>query len=206
MKSDIKPFGIPILQVCQFPPMISDSEEPIQSPITDSIKSLSPDRWQRTFCEKHSKGRTAPRLLILCQSAIRAAEIYDQLKFTIFNGQVERKAIVIEKTKVNPAAKTVSEVRVAKLFGKHFKVEEQLEFLNKTPVSIAVGTPGRIQQIFEADSNLLQKLEWLVFDAQLNSKGFTIFETFDTSKPLFEFLFKTCEPILSSGKLKVCLY
>jgi protein CMS1 len=36
---------------------------------------------------------------------------------------------------------------VAKLFAKHFKLEEHVKFLKKTKVGLAVGTPGRIGKL-----------------------------------------------------------
>jgi len=36
---------------------------------------------------------------------------------------------------------------VAKLFAKHFKVEEHVRYLNSTKVGVAVGTPGRIGKL-----------------------------------------------------------
>ena len=40
------------------------------------------------------------------------------------------------------------DIDVAKLFSKHFKLSEHIEYLNKTKVSVAVGTPGRIGKLF----------------------------------------------------------
>jgi len=36
---------------------------------------------------------------------------------------------------------------VAKLFAKHFKLEDHVTYLGKTKVGVAVGTPGRIGQL-----------------------------------------------------------
>lgn len=40
------------------------------------------------------------------------------------------------------------EIDIAKLFSKHFKLDEHVEYLNKTKVGIAVGVPGRIGKLF----------------------------------------------------------
>lgn len=40
------------------------------------------------------------------------------------------------------------DIDVAKLFSKHFKLQEHIEYLQKTKVGIAVGTPGRIGKLF----------------------------------------------------------
>ena len=195
----LTPTDIPTSQIIQFAP------GPSQPPILDALKSLAADRWERIFCQKHTKGRTVPRVVVLSLSAVRAAELFDQLKFTLFNGQQEGSSTAGQK-RVKAGQHAVSEVRVAKLFGKHFKLEDQVKFLASTPVSVAVGTPNRVQQIFDADPKFLQKLEWVILDVQTNAKGFMIFDAIETSKPVFEFLFKTCQPSLSSGKLKIALY
>lgn len=39
------------------------------------------------------------------------------------------------------------EIDVAKLFSKHFKLAEHAEYLDKTKVGIAVGTPNRIGKL-----------------------------------------------------------
>lgn len=44
----------------------------------------------------------------------------------------------------------VKDIDVAKLFAKHFKLAEHVEYLQKTKVGIAVGTPGRIGKLLEA--------------------------------------------------------
>ena len=38
---------------------------------------------------------------------------------------------------------------VAKLFAKHFKLEEHVAYLKKTKVGAAVGTPGRLGKLLE---------------------------------------------------------
>jgi len=38
---------------------------------------------------------------------------------------------------------------VAKLFAKHFKVADQVKYLQKTRVAVAVGTPGRVAKLLE---------------------------------------------------------
>lgn len=65
--------------------------------------------------------------------------------------------------------------KVAKLFAKHFKIEEQIEFLERTPVHIGVGTPNRILALVEQGHLKLDKLELVVVDTERNAKRFDIF-------------------------------
>lgn len=44
---------------------------------------------------------------------------------------------------------------VAKLFAKHFKVEEQVQHLRKTSIGAAVGTPGRLGKLLNDTGGLL---------------------------------------------------
>ena len=44
---------------------------------------------------------------------------------------------------------------VAKLFAKHFKLEDHVAYLRKTKVGVAVGTPGRIGKLLCATSAYL---------------------------------------------------
>ncbi|BEJ16878.1 hypothetical protein CspHIS471_0602790 [Cutaneotrichosporon sp. HIS471] len=64
-----------------------------------------------------------PRVLILSLSGIRCADIVRAVRGVPRNGEV------------------------AKLFAKHFKLAEQVKYLAKTRVSIAVGTPARVAKL-----------------------------------------------------------
>lgn len=44
---------------------------------------------------------------------------------------------------------------VAKLFAKHFKLEEHVTYLKRTKVGVAVGTPGRIGKLLCETGELL---------------------------------------------------
>lgn len=39
--------------------------------------------------------------------------------------------------------------KVAKLFAKHFKIEQQIQYLQEKPLHIGVGTPNRIRVLTE---------------------------------------------------------
>ena len=60
--------------------------------------------------------------------------------------------------------------RVAKLFAKHFKVEEQSKDLQSRCVNIATGTPHRMRKLVQLNSLQLGRLKLLILDAALDAK------------------------------------
>lgn len=77
---------------------------------------------------KRKSGR--PVVIIVTSSGIRAAEITRSL-------EEYREGCTI-----------------AKLFAKHFKIEEQAQFLKNMPVNIAVGNPNRLCKLLEAKGKI----------------------------------------------------
>ncbi|KAI0237083.1 Protein cms1, partial [Massospora cicadina] len=67
----------------------------------------------------------SPIILVITPSAIRAVSVARGAKEACMN------------------------LKVAKLFAKHLKVDEQIDFLNKSDVSLGVGTPNRIIKLVE---------------------------------------------------------
>lgn len=59
---------------------------------------------------------------------------------------------------------------MAKLFAKHFKIEEQSKDLQSRCVNIATGTPHRLSKLVECGSLRLDRLKLLVLDAALDAK------------------------------------
>ncbi|KAG5457730.1 MAG: U3-containing 90S pre-ribosomal complex subunit-domain containing protein [Olpidium bornovanus] len=66
-----------------------------------------------------------PVVLVVCTSAIRAANLVKALDDFRKN------------------------CTVAKLFAKHMKIDDQVNFLKSSPVNIAVGNPNRLIKLFE---------------------------------------------------------
>jgi protein CMS1 len=69
----------------------------------------------------------APTLLFVTGAALRAADVTRVLRSKKLRGE--------------------KGADVAKLFAKHFKLKEQVTFLQKNKVGSAVGTPGRIGKL-----------------------------------------------------------
>ncbi|KAI1392551.1 U3-containing 90S pre-ribosomal complex subunit-domain containing protein [Hypoxylon trugodes] len=81
---------------------------------------------------------------------------------------------------------------VAKLFAKHIKIEESVQFLEKHRTGIAVGTPVRLSDLVEKSSLKLDKLERLVVDAShIDQKKRGVMDMKETMLPLARWLART---------------
>ena len=122
------------------------------------LDKLYEEKDQPLFVKSHSK----VKVLIVCSAALRCLEIIKELK-------------------------SVPKLKIAKLFAKHMKVEEQIRALKKSPFLLAVGTPARILKILEEDDQCipLDKLEYLIIDGNFkNKKSMTIYDLLDTQMDL----------------------
>ena len=123
---------------------------------------------------------------------------------------------------------------VAKLFAKHFSVEEQVQMLKGAVkgsggggggkkrsdrcYSIAVGTPGRLLTLLQHGRNeqgsdglgalRLNHTQVVVFDTHEDSKGFNVCTLKDTSRDLMDFMKEGVVPQLERKKsdLKIALF
>ena len=80
-----------------------------------------------TRLQQRTKSSGAPTLLFLTGAALRVAEVTRVLRNKTLQGE--------------------KGAGVAKLFAKHFKLEEHVGYLKKTKVGSAVGTPGRVGKL-----------------------------------------------------------
>ncbi|KAL2023506.1 hypothetical protein VTK56DRAFT_2114 [Thermocarpiscus australiensis] len=80
-------------------------------------------------------------------------------------------------------------IPVAKLFAKHFKLEEQVSFLKKSRTGIAVGTPQRLIDLIETNALCLENLKRIVIDAShIDQKKRGIADMRETMMPLAKLL------------------
>ncbi|MCJ1469929.1 hypothetical protein MMC07_008573 [Pseudocyphellaria aurata] len=123
----------------------------------------------------------APHTLVIVSAALRAANV----------------ARALRKFQAKDAA-------VAKLFAKHIKLKDAVEFVKKTRIGIGVGTPSRIFDLFNAGKpdpthNIIysqqsgalcfEKLERVVVDcSHIDVKKRCIFDMRETQKPLLQLL------------------
>ncbi|BFZ09828.1 hypothetical protein BsWGS_12867 [Bradybaena similaris] len=99
----------------------------------------------------HMKKNGSPILLIVTSSAIRAVELNRQIK-EFLDGKCKSK--------------------VAKLFAKHMKIEDQKKFLLKTNFQVGIGTPSRLlllikQGVLQLESLIAVVLDWNWRDTKL---------------------------------------
>ncbi|KAG5437664.1 hypothetical protein PCANB_000701 [Pneumocystis canis] len=63
------------------------------------------------------------------------------------------------------AALRVADItRVAKLFAKHNKLKDHINYLAHTRLTIAVGTPGRIMDLIDNEALKVNFLKWIILD------------------------------------------
>eukprot|EP00040_Diaphanoeca_grandis_P023400 m.127219 g.127219 ORF g.127219 m.127219 type:complete len:288 (+) comp29256_c2_seq2:1-864(+) len=130
------------------------------------------------------KKNGAPRVVIVCQSAIRCVEVCRML------GDL----------KIG---------KIGKLFGKHKQQSQQAYFLKNTSFSCAIGTPSRIGKLVADGSLNLKHCCRCVFDATYeDSKQRTLFEQPDVRRDLLgllrEHLIKLVKA--SDGDMKLAIF
>ncbi|XP_031558885.1 protein CMSS1-like [Actinia tenebrosa] len=135
--------------------------------------------------EKMNKKKTtgSPLLLFVTSAATRAVELNK----------------VLEKFKGD--AKTV------KLFAKHFKIEEQIKFLDSHVVHLGIGTPNRILKLLSNDSLKTSKTKYVIIDwTWRDQKLRSIADMPEVKEDLNHLLQKFVFPLAKSGKIKVGLF
>lgn len=118
--------------------------------------------FKRDFLGKGKRRDKSPYFLILCSSALRCVEVIKYL--------------------------TPFKCRVAKLFAKHMKVDEQAKQLAGVYLPIAVGTPARVKKLLEMNALSLKHTTHVVFDMEKDKKQLTVLELKDTAKEMMDLL------------------
>jgi len=152
-----------------------------QLPLADYINDIMRDAEDGlTPCKRTG----SPRLVIVCQSAIRAVEVCKLLTTTMQVG------------------------KIGKLFGKHKQQSQQAYFLNNNRFSCAVGTPSRIGKLVADGSLKLSHCSRCVFDALYqDSKQRTLFEQPDVKRDLLILLREHLVPNhVKKSKMKMAIY
>lgn len=150
------------------------------------ITEVAPNLQARLGQRPANKG--APTMLVLSSSALRAAELVRVLR--------------------PMSGKKGGEV--AKLFAKHFKLEQHAEYLRRTTVSAGVGTTGRIGKLLgETDSLSLKALTHVLIDAShQDAKTMTIFDIAEIRSSLLREVLGNpdLKKSIDSGKTKIILF
>jgi protein CMS1 len=118
-----------------------------------------------------------PQLLIICSSAIRATQIIKSISARLIK------------------------CRVAKLFAKHFKIEEQMDSLSKEYHPIAVGTPNRISKLIELGALSLRRTLLVLIDVTPDAKQFTILTLNEVKVDFYRLLYQHIHPATKHAKI-----
>jgi superfamily II DNA/RNA helicase len=123
----------------------------------------------------------APVVLVVCSSAVRAADV------------------------INMLSKQFHCI-IAKLFAKHFKLQEQVEFLNTQTSYIAVGTPNRIAKLIEYGALQLSHTQVVLLDTWADSKAFNLLTLPDIRKDVIDLLTTWIVPRIQQNAvlMKLC--
>lgn len=120
-----------------------------------------------------------PILIIICASAIRATEI------------------------IKSVSSKLIKCKIAKLFAKHFKLEEQIDMLSKEYFPIAIGTPNRLRKLVEYGALKLSAAKVVLVDLTPDVKRFNILTSNDVKSDFYPLL---CEDIYPErSHLKIAL-
>lgn len=97
--------------------------------------------------------------------------------------------------------------KVAKLFAKHIKAEDQADNLTIAFHPIAIGTPARVKKLLEMDALSLEHTAFVILDMEKDKKQMTILELKDTARELAELLqFHLIPRLNKTSKMKLALY
>lgn len=156
---------------------------PRRGSLEDKLIAIEPD-WQQFYCG-HSMTEAvphgAPTLLFVCASAVQANAMMKRL--TLF-----RKA-----------------ARMAKLFAKHIKIEQQKEMLESNVIHIAVGSPNRLQKLADLGALDMQRLRLICLDVSLDVKDRTIFDVPETRGDWWAFFSKHCLVRIADQSARIAL-
>jgi protein CMS1 len=129
--------------------------------------------------DKSSELFGCPTLLIICSSAIRATEI------------------------IKSVSSKLIKCKIAKLFAKHFKLEEQIDMLSKEYFPIAIGTPSRLRKLIEYGALKLTATKVVLVDITPDVKQFNILTSNDVKSDFYPLL---CEGVYpEKSHLKIAL-
>jgi protein CMS1 len=121
-------------------------------------------QWEKALTKKLQTG--TPRLIYLCSSAIRCVDVIRTMR------------------SLGP------KVKIGKLFAKHLKLQDQLDFLKKNKISAAVGTPNRVLKLIQEGALNLDGLDFVLLDTSHKDKKemhiFDLPEVAQEIKALFE--------------------
>ena len=118
--------------------------------VTDFLQQAFP-QLQKIASDKSQREMGQPFVLFLSSSAVRANELAKDLRVKLRN------------------------LKTAKLFAKHLKVDAQVEVLQSEFNALAVGTPNRLMKLLEMNAMSLARCRLVVLDSSFkDSKSFDL--------------------------------
>ncbi|TDH68294.1 hypothetical protein CCR75_003243 [Bremia lactucae] len=138
--------------------------------------------FKRDFIGKGIRRDKSPIFLILCSSALRCVQV------------------------IKPLASF--KCKVAKLFAKHMKADEQAKQLARNFLPIAVGTPARVKKLLETEALSLKHTTHVIFDMQKDKKQLTVLDLKDTASEMVDLLQFYLIPHLNKNdsRMKIVLF
>jgi hypothetical protein len=126
------------------------------------LVAIEPRHVQTFFAEKLPKPVKSKMHLVITSSAVRACDIIKR-----FVPHIDPKR------------------KCAKLFSKHMKIEDQVQFLKTQDCHFGVGTPSRIMQLFANGALSVSSIASIIIDVKPDPKSFSVLTQLDTQKDFF---------------------
>jgi len=143
-----------------------------------------------TRLSQKSKHLGAPTLLFIASGALRVTDVVRILKNSKLRGEKGGD--------------------VAKLFARHFKVEEHATYLKRTKIASAVGTPGRIGTLLcETDALSVSALTHIMFDVTFqDAKKRSLFDISENRDEIFKTVLGApqIQERLKQGKIQLIFF
>jgi protein CMS1 len=95
--------------------------------------------------------------------------------------------------------------RIAKLFSKHIKPEEQAELLAAGPVCIGVGTPARLDKLVAMGALSLSRLRLVVLDCSRDAKLRSLLDIPETRRDTWQLWRTHLAPRVTAGHTRIAL-
>ncbi|KXN65390.1 hypothetical protein CONCODRAFT_13019 [Conidiobolus coronatus NRRL 28638] len=182
-----------------------------------NLKTLSDEEFENTqfkdtyfklsdYKEPHIMENLAPFVKAMIKDATVLSDL-PKAKFVGHPTVLMITSSAIRATDLIRALKTVSGTsKVAKLFSKHIKLSEQVQFLKENTFNIGVGTPNRILKLSETKDLKLGRLKYVILDMHRDVRKLNIADMRDTAPDLFTFYKDFLHPLLVKDQTKLILF
>jgi protein CMS1 len=155
------------------PKALSKSDTSQKCPFFSTIQTKIPDFQTKKKTPGSEVG--SPLVIIVSAGAVRSVEIMRHLS-------------------------TSAQCRIAKLFAKHIKVEEQVDMLREYN-PIAVGTPNRLNKLVDIGALTLSNTKLILIDMAADEKSYTLLNSPNVKEDFFKFLVENVFPHSSDIQL-----